>query len=82
MTEISTALVRLTLDMALAVVGVEATLQYEVPSAQIAFSRQVAVLKSLEQFNIQEASDRREMIVFTQGHDALRSFPKARTMRA
>ena len=76
------AFVRLTLDGALAVVGVEAALQNKIPSAQITLAGQIADLQSLEQFNTQEASDRREMIVFTQGHDALRSFPKARTMRA
>ena len=41
---------------------IEYTLQHEVPPAKIALSWQVAVLKSLEQFNIQEASDRREMV--------------------
>ena len=66
MPEIAAGFVRLSLDWALAVIRVEAALQHEVPPAKIALSWQVAVLKSLKQFNIQEASDRREMIVFTQ----------------
>ena len=62
MSEIAAGLIRLTFDRALAVIRVEAALQHEVPPAKIALSWQVAVLKSLEQFNIQEASDRREMV--------------------
>ncbi len=66
MSEIAAGFVRLPLDWAFAVIRVKAALQHEVPSAQIAFSWQVTVLQTFEQFNIQEASDRREMIVFTQ----------------
>ena len=48
------AFIRLPLDRALAVIRVKAALQHEVLSAQIAFSWQVAVMQTFEQFNIQK----------------------------
>ena len=42
------AFIRLTLDGALAAVGVKSALQHKVPSAQIALSWQVAVLQTFE----------------------------------
>ena len=52
MPEIAASFVGLPLDRALAVIRVEAALQHEVSSAVIALAGQIAVLQSLEQFNM------------------------------